>query len=504
MLNVLLTGLTIFSGVLVDPFPLAEAAAKHHQIMLSAAMAPDGHFAVAWVDSAYDSTWRPYRSRLDLYVRFFDKNGNPLTDAYKPEKIADTCWTFWPCIGMDSAGNTVLVWIDNRTTGADSENLSNIRFQRFSSVGMPLLSAKTIEPQLYLTSVKKTTSLGLNSEGEFTLAWSSWRDPSRFVWVQRFDPNGSPKNTAFMVHDSIPTRVDFLYPQVALNDANDIVITWLDFNETAHTYPIFQAFDADDIPILPWEPEGHRVDDGAELVGACAPKPFWLDNDRFVVFWTDYMIPPYMPDHLIGRVFEEKGLVRRPISGLIWSDSLWSQSTDPAGQFNIAVSSDDRFCHTHTRIYTEWTPDSNVKLWAHAAGILGKVQGNEPQRSTTLFEYTSAWGADTFIYRPFIPCQTPAVSVSNDRIVWVYSRMTRIGQDSVLKAYAMISDWDMGEGITEHPETSGLNSLSVTPIGSTITLRYFDCPNGFSASVFDASGRKIDMIESSGESGTLS
>ncbi|NLI98774.1 hypothetical protein GX441_08990, partial [bacterium] len=46
--------------------------------------------------------------------------------------------------------------------------------------------------------------------------------------------------------------------------------------------------------------------------------------------------------------------------------------------------------------------------------------------------------------------------------------------------------------------------MSVTPIGSTITLRYFDCPNGFSASVFDASGRKIDMIESSGESGTLS
>ncbi len=40
-------------------------------------------------------------------------------------------------------------------------------------------------------------------------------------------------------------------------------------------------------------------------------------------------------------------------------------------------------------------------------------------------------------------------------------------------------------------------------IGSTITLRYSNCADGFRASVYDASGREIDEIESSSTSGTL-
>jgi len=43
-----------------------------------------------------------------------------------------------------------------------------------------------------------------------------------------------------------------------------------------------------------------------------------------------------------------------------------------------------------------------------------------------------------------------------------------------------------------------------SPIGSRIVLRYEDRPQGFSASVFDASGRKVDEIHAAGSSGTLS
>jgi len=43
----------------------------------------------------------------------------------------------------------------------------------------------------------------------------------------------------------------------------------------------------------------------------------------------------------------------------------------------------------------------------------------------------------------------------------------------------------------------------ISPIGHQITLRYSDLPQGFSASVFDTSGRKVDELHSDLTSGTL-
>ncbi|NLI97137.1 T9SS type A sorting domain-containing protein, partial [bacterium] len=43
----------------------------------------------------------------------------------------------------------------------------------------------------------------------------------------------------------------------------------------------------------------------------------------------------------------------------------------------------------------------------------------------------------------------------------------------------------------------------VSPVGSTVTLKYSNRPQGFHAFVFDASGRKVDEMRSQGESGTI-
>ena len=76
--------------------------------------------------------------------------------------------------------------------------------------------------------------------------------------------------------------------------------------------------------------------------------------------------------------------------------------------------------------------------------------------------------------------------------------------------------WDMSDiwflktdslgyvGIAEPIITPAQTDWQVlSPIGSTVTLRYSNLPQGFHAFVYDASGRKVDEIESQGESGTI-
>lgn len=62
-------------------------------------------------------------------------------------------------------------------------------------------------------------------------------------------------------------------------------------------------------------------------------------------------------------------------------------------------------------------------------------------------------------------------------------------------------------GITEPPVThppSPVTHLEIAnPIGSEISLRYFDCPNGFHAFIFDASGSRIDEIRLPQTQGTI-
>lgn len=57
------------------------------------------------------------------------------------------------------------------------------------------------------------------------------------------------------------------------------------------------------------------------------------------------------------------------------------------------------------------------------------------------------------------------------------------------------------ETVQEQPVTH--RNWEILSIGHQITLRYSDCPDGFSAAVFDASGRKVDELHAPGRSGTI-
>ncbi len=324
-------------------------------------MAPDGHFAVAWVDKLPPTG--PYHYDFDLFIRFFDCDGNPLTDAYKVSKLADTNWISRPYIDMDTLGNTVLVWGDNLV--GSNEDTGYTRFQSFGPDGTPMDSAKTLYEIGLVPHLR--VGLSLANNGTFAFAQSAW---SGAIWVQRFDLEGVPQDSAFLAHD---TGGDFYpeHPQVALNDAGDLVVTWYEFGPS---YPRFQVFDAEDEPIIGWEPRGHLVPD--DSVGGTRVEPYWLDNDRFVLFWIDKV----WPWNVAGRVFADRGLTRHPIRRLV-HDTLALTWPDPEGQFAVALSSDERFAETHTRSYVD-RPDtsdpSKLRWWDHGGGILGYIQDNEP------------------------------------------------------------------------------------------------------------------------------
>jgi hypothetical protein len=448
MLHVSLITLALFSGVLVGPFPLAQAEPDHHQVMVRAAMAPDGRFAVAWVDSLRIIEGNPpYQvSETDIYVRFFNPQGEPLSDAYKIPKAVDTNWVFEPCLDMDSAGNTILVWHEAPIRLSTHRD---IRYQSFNFGAVPASPPKTLKNEMRLSFAShKPIHADLNQKGEIALAWSQIVSDSFFrqqVWVQRFSYQGEPLDTAFMAHKEKSSRYDYIAPRAALNDEGYVVVTWLHFIETGHMFPLFQVFTPDDEPLFPEDTLGCRIDENPDLeYGASRPEPH--------------------------------------------------ASTNANGQYGTKTYGDN-FVFTSPRSYYNFDNPSEPVHWNHCGGIIGKVADNEPVRRTTYFEYTPEWYPDTmncfFDYRTHPVA--PAVACCNDRIVWMYSRLNT---DSIFEAFATISDWDMGVGIEEPPVVI----QSPIRLSTMFNRLSYDIPGEARLILYSADGRRIleETIEGKG------
>ncbi len=465
MLNISLLALTLCGGVLVEPFQVADHQPGHQQVYGCAAMASDGRFAVAWIDCI--ATGDPFNLYVEreLFIRFFDSTGNPMTDAYKLTKLADTSWIWHPCLEMDTAGNTILLWADKPIWREDELWYAwYVRFQRFAPDGSPVGSAHNLVASVLLgkhTNRRNPFDLSLNNNEEFVVTWceiESGPPTLNYVWGGRFDLDGYPEDQAFLTCDA--ECVYSYYPRVALNDAGDVVVTWRNeiWGDPDSTYQRFQVFDAADEPILSWRPRGHLLDERED--GGGEPQLFWLDNDRFVAFFRAFW--KYYGGFLEARVFAHRGLASYP-PRLVVTDAHVCPTWEK--RFSVALSSDERFAETHLR-YSKLHEEPDC-WWFRPGGIIGEIRDKEVWRLTNIFEYTAPFGIDT----AFKACFISVVGVCDDRIVWVYPHSA---PDSTCEAWAMISDWDMGIGVVESPvQTSSpihleasLNRLSYDVSGS--------------------------------------
>jgi len=489
----------VLGSILVEPFKIAEAEPGHHQVCLRADMTPDGRFAVTWLDSTYtDNT--------EVFIRFFDKNGTPLTNPYKFPKLYDTTTRVHsPCLQMDTAGNAVLVVADGRIQGLVGEIkcLPEIRYLRFDRDGNPIEPVRTLREDAWLQGWR-SLDFTLANNGDFVIAWSENQIIEKTcVRVQRFDIDGNPKCDPFYPHDADfgEERIKFFVPQVAVNDSNDLIVTWLDFTGEGDIYPMFQVFDAENEPILPWISKGHRADGTNDTcMKACRVKPIWVKDDRLALFWP-ISIPYRYDTDVFGRVFTDKGLTPHYMNDhILPDDSLENTLIDLRGQYSIDYIFDSDlplintgdFILSFTRTYSD--PKDPDRKWDHQAALIGRVQYNNwIRRWDYPFQFTPEWGVDTVGLKSF-GHQAPAVAVGLDRILWTYSRFN---SDTIFEAWAMISDWDMPSGIEEEPIAI---STSVE-LQSTLNHLSYEVPGEASLILYNAAGRRIteEVIHGKGE-----
>lgn len=181
-----------------------------------------GNFVVIWesVGSSGSDT-----DGYSIQGQRYDSTGSPLGGEFQVNAYT-TNNQGYPSVATDAAGNFVVVWESDGSSGSDTDGYS-VQGQRYDSTGSPL--GGQFQVNSYTTDDQDYPSVASDADGNFVVVWesngSSGSDTSDdSIQGQRFDSTGSPVGSQFQVNSHTPADQDL--PVVASDAYGNFVVVW--------------------------------------------------------------------------------------------------------------------------------------------------------------------------------------------------------------------------------------------------------------------------------------
>ena len=171
---------------------------------------PFGNFVVVW------ESYRQDGSGQGVFASRYDHFGN----ATGPEFQVNTYTTGYQSqadVASDGGGNFVVVW---GSTGQDGDGIG-IFAQRFDNSGTPVGSEFPVNS--YTTGDQQYPVVGMDGAGDFVVVWvGSGPTSGKGIFARRFNSAGAAQGTEFQVNTGTAPN----YPAVAMDRAGDFVVAW--------------------------------------------------------------------------------------------------------------------------------------------------------------------------------------------------------------------------------------------------------------------------------------
>jgi hypothetical protein len=188
------------------------------------------------------------------------------------------CGQSYPAIAKDSLGNTLVVWADSRSTNDD------IFVQRYDPFGTPLGNNFKVNnpPPIYDGNPAIHPAVAANNNGIFVVVWTDQYDIES-ICGQIYDASGVPVGANFELGN--PEKdIGFGYADVAIDENGHIYVTWLDERIAYPGENVFaQRVDPAGVPIG----SDFKVNDDVSGVGRSAPAIACDGSGNFIITWSD-------------------------------------------------------------------------------------------------------------------------------------------------------------------------------------------------------------------------
>jgi len=254
-----------------------------YQFNPAVAMDADGDFVVVWQSrgSFYDDDWG-----YSIQGQRFDSDGNPAGNQFQVNSYTSGDQEH-PAVGMSADGDFVVVWDSDRSGGTDSADLS-IQGRIFSSAGAPITPQAQVNN--YTNGNQFEPDVGVNDAGQFVVVWSSLGsngDDNDSYSIQRrvYSSTGAPIGLQTQVN-TYTTGVQ-LSPAVGVDIEDNSVVVWRSSESDGNDSS------SNSIQGRLYDPNGQSAGGQFQVNtyttgGQSYPAVDFDVEGRFVVVWTSY------------------------------------------------------------------------------------------------------------------------------------------------------------------------------------------------------------------------
>ncbi len=198
-------------------FRVNDDIGQARQYSVAVAVDLNLNFVIAWVDKRNGNP----NTDWDLYAQRFSNDGTPLGNNFKVNDELETDEKFHPSVSIDSLGNFVIVWGDERN------DLSDIYGQRFLNDGTAQGNNFKINDDIG-NYYQLWPTCACDKSGNLIVSWTDKRyNTDRHIYAQRYSPDGTALGNNFQVNDN-NAGTNHILPDIAIDGSSNFIIAWED------------------------------------------------------------------------------------------------------------------------------------------------------------------------------------------------------------------------------------------------------------------------------------
>ncbi len=205
------------------------------------AVGAGGDFVVVWSSEGSSGT---DTYQYSIQGQRYSSDGAPIGGQFQVNTYTPF-WQFNPAVAMSAQGDFVVVWTSDGSYSTDSE--FSIQGQRFASNGVAL--GGEFQVNSYTSSGQNNSSVAMDTDGNFVVVWGSSgnaTDELFSVQGQRYASDGATVGGEFRVNSHTPDYQG--RPSVAMDADGDFVVAWTSWRGAFYDIQA-QLYDSDGLAL---------------------------------------------------------------------------------------------------------------------------------------------------------------------------------------------------------------------------------------------------------------
>ena len=205
-------------------FRVNDDAALKYQNAAKLDVDTAGNFVVVWQDQRNMSG--PFHPSYDIYCQRFNYKGEPQGNNFKINLHDSSAYV--PNIIMRKDGSFIVAWQEGVYVGQYVDSIKYV-MRIYNKYGIPISNLKTINDSIFTCPIHEPPAIGISNQNKIyaIMTMIQGQYGENHIYLQILDSLGNKIGVNEMVNDNIPFKIQD-YPDISMRKDGSFIIVWQD------------------------------------------------------------------------------------------------------------------------------------------------------------------------------------------------------------------------------------------------------------------------------------